>query len=107
MLPAPQNKASKRTPKPARDESDEDVLLEDDARMTLYDVPNEKPAKGNEDFRAMLGLAPKAPTKDQRQAPVIVSETHHGQHETVQQERQTEAALTAACLLYTSPSPRD
>ena len=57
MLPAPQNKASKRTPKPARDESDEDVLLEDDARMTLYDVPNEKPAKGNEDFRAMLGLS--------------------------------------------------
>ena len=107
MLPAPQNKASKRTPKPARDESDEDVLLEDDARMTLYDVPNEKPAKGNEDFRAMLGLAPKAPTKDQRQAPVIVSETHHGQHETVQQESQTEPELTAAPSFSAAPVIED
>lgn len=107
MLPAPQNKASKRAPKPARDESDEDLLLEDDARMTLHDVPNEKPAKGNEDFRAMLGLAPKAPTKEQRQAPVIVSETHHGHHETVHQENQTETNLPAAPSFSAAPVVED
>lgn len=107
MLPAPQNTASKRAPKPVRDDSDDDVLLEDDARMTVHDVPSEKPAKGNEDFRAMLGLAPKAPTKDQRQAPVIVSETHKGQPGPLQQETDAEPNLPVASSFSAAPDIKE
>lgn len=103
MLPAPQNKASKRAPQPVRDNSDDDVLLEDDARMAVHHAPTEKPAKGNEDFRAMLGLAPKAPTKDQRQAPVIVSETHKGQPGPVHEETDAEPNLPATLPFSAAP----
>lgn len=73
MLPAPQNYGAK--PKPAPIEPQESVL-DDDARLVIRDEKAVSKNKGNEDFRAMLGLAPKGPTDSKpKKAPVIVKET--------------------------------
>ncbi|KAI3625433.1 hypothetical protein CBS9595_000794 [Malassezia furfur] len=69
MLPAP--KSNKSIVKPSTDESRPENAVDDDARIALVDTQDTGAAKGNDDFRAMLGLAPKAPQPERTKPKVI------------------------------------
>lgn len=75
-LPAPQNKLPKRA---KVEEKDEEALVDDDQRLTVHETNDVSQDKGNEDFRAMLGLAPKAPKATSSKPRVIVCETKASQ----------------------------
>lgn len=72
MLPAPQS--NKPIAKPKHDDARPENHVDDDTRLTIVDKDTSGKAKGNDDFRAMLGLAPKA-SRPERPKPVIVSES--------------------------------
>ncbi|WFC94427.1 hypothetical protein MBRA1_001057 [Malassezia brasiliensis] len=69
MLPAP--KSNKSIVKPPTDEQRPENAVDDDARIALVDTQDKDDAKDNDDFRAMLGLAPKAPQPERSKPKVI------------------------------------
>lgn len=73
MLPAPTN-AGPRPQADRANESAKDSVVDDDVRLVLHDTGDagDSDDKGNEDFRKMLGLAPKAPSSAPAPKPVKV-----------------------------------
>lgn len=70
MLPEPQRKEPLR--KPVDSDAIKETVLDDDVRLAVHDTGNAKEKKGNEDFRAMLGLKPKPQKSALSKAPVII-----------------------------------
>lgn len=70
MLPTP----SAAKPAKPKEEARVENSVEDDARLSIVDDAKAGEAKGNNDFRAMLGLAPKSAPKTERAKPVILNE---------------------------------
>lgn len=73
MLPAP--KSNKSIVKPPTDEPRPENAVDDDARIAIVDTHDTGDTKGNDDFRAMLGLAPKAAQPDRAKPKPKVIET--------------------------------
>jgi len=101
-LPAPQNKAPV---KPPPSEVEPETALDDDMRLSIQDTGAEKSSRGNEDFRAMLGLKPrtdsnkpsgrKAVILQEPKAPADTPEQHH--------ESPTSTGSSHATLLSAAP----
>ncbi|WFD26883.1 hypothetical protein MNAN1_001872 [Malassezia nana] len=70
MLPEPQHKEPIK--KPGDVHQGPESLVDGDVRLVLHDTGSTKKKKGNDDFRAMLGLAPKPSKPATNKAPVIV-----------------------------------
>lgn len=84
MLPAPQGTGAKPSTKLKHEDnvSKNDTVLDEDMRLVVHgahedaDENNAHPKKkGNEDFRAMLGLAPKVRPTAHGKTPLVLSET--------------------------------
>ncbi|WFD39640.1 uncharacterized protein MJAP1_002620 [Malassezia japonica] len=73
MLPTP----SATKPAKPKEEARVENSVDDDARLSIVDDAKAGEAKGNNDFRAMLGLAPKSAPKTERAKPVILNEPAH------------------------------
>ncbi|WFD23040.1 hypothetical protein MEQU1_001724 [Malassezia equina] len=69
MLPEPQQKEPLK--KPMDSEAAKETILDDDVRLVVHDTDTRE-KKGNEDFRAMLGLQPKSRTPAPSKPPVII-----------------------------------
>lgn len=74
MLPAPQS--NKPLAKSQQDDARPENSVDDDMRLSIRDDGKSNNAQGNEDFRAMLGLAPKPARKEQAK-PVVVQAPSH------------------------------
>lgn len=70
MLPEPKRKEPIK--KSVDDNQGHESLVDDDVRLVIHDTDTTTKKKGNDDFRAMLGLAPKPSKPATNKAPVIV-----------------------------------
>lgn len=70
MLPEPQRKEPLR--RPVDTDAPKETAVDDDVRLVVHDTGETKEKKGNEDFRAMLGLKPKTQKPAASKAPVVI-----------------------------------
>jgi len=93
MLPAPQVTGAKPSTKLKHDDnvSKNDTVLDEDMRLVVHEAHEDADGndahpkkKGNEDFRAMLGLAPKARPTVHGKTPLILSEIDKRSHASIE-----------------------
>ncbi|WFD19426.1 hypothetical protein MCAP1_001656 [Malassezia caprae] len=70
MLPEPQRKEPLR--RPVDSDAAKETVVDDDVRLVVHETDDAKEKKGNEDFRAMLGLKPKTQKPAPSKPPVII-----------------------------------
>ncbi|WFD41806.1 hypothetical protein MPSI1_000442 [Malassezia psittaci] len=72
MLPAPRSNKSTTTKQTGQRHESEN-RVEDDTRLTIVNEADDQKPRGNDDFRRMLGLAPKAKSASKPKPPVVIA----------------------------------